>query len=338
MVKYGEVKEATAMHDPKLRIFYLRDYFLVHTDEAHPVTVPKLLAYLQNLGISSDRRTVYSDIGRLQNMGMDIVKRRGKTYDYYLAKRDFELPELKLLVDAVQSCRFLTLKKSDALIHKLTRLTSCHQATQLERQVYVQNRVKTDNERIYYNVDSIHNAIQQSKKISFQYCQYTLDKSLKPRRGGAQYVVSPYLLAWADDNYYLIADHPEHGALAHFRVDKMLGVNVVDAPRATPQSPLDPAAYAKSMFSMYAGDRQWVEVQFDRALIGVAIDRFGTDVQIVRTDASTFTIRALVTVSPAFFGWLFQFGDQALILSPANVRADMAALLGRISTAYLPQA
>lgn len=322
------------MTDPKLRLFLLHDYFTEQTDDAHTVTVPALIAYLAENGILTDRRTVYADIERLRAYGMDIEKRRTKTHDYYLATRDFELPELKLLVDAVQSCRFLTQTKSRSLIEKLERLASRHQAAQLSRQVYVQNRVKTGNERIYYNVDSIHTAIQRSRKISFQYCQYTLGKTLEPRRGGALYVVSPYLLAWAEDNYYLIADHPAHAGLAHFRVDKMQHVTVRDEPHA-PLDPLfDPAAYAKSMFSMYAGSREWLELRFHNALIGVVIDRFGTDVQIIRADDVSFFVRALVTVSPAFFGWLTQFGAEAEIVAPEDARRRMAQQLANAAGRY----
>ena len=322
------------MADPKLRIFYLRDFFLNNTDENHTVTVPELLDYLDSLGIAGDRRTVYADIRRLKSLGMDIERRRTRTHDYYLANRTFQLPELKLLVDAVQSCRFLTLKKSDALIKKLSSLASRYQAEQLVRQVYVQNRVKTDNERIYYNVDSIHRAIGETSKIGFQYCQFTLDKSLKPRRGGTQYIVSPYLLTWAEDNYYLIADHPEHEGLAHFRVDKMVNVQVLGALRDPLPPAFDPAAYAKSMFSMYAGQREWVELEFDASLIGVVVDRFGSDVQIVQAKENTFTMRGLVSLSPAFLGWLFQFGDKAKILWPRDAAHRMRAQLAETMELY----
>ncbi len=323
-----------AIASQKLRLFYLQDYFSKNTDENHTVTMPELIAYLDTIGIASDRRTLYGDIRQLRSLGMDIEKRQTKTHDYYLATRTFELPELKLLVDAVQSCRFLTLKKSDALIEKLSSLTSRHQADQLARQVYVQNRVKTDNERIYYNVDSIHQAIANATRIGFQYCQYTLTRSLKPRRDGAQYIVSPYLLTWAEDNYYLIADHPQHKGLAHFRVDKMINVEVLDALRDPLSPSFDPAAYAKSMFSMYVGQREWVELQFNESLIGVVMDRFGTDVQVVQSDGNTFVIRVLVSVSPSFFGWLFQFGDQAKILWPSNAVSQMRACLAAAAESY----
>ena len=322
------------MADPRMRLFLLRDFFLKNTDDAHTVTTPELMSYLSQNGIDVDRRTIYGDIALLKQTGMAIEMRRSRTCDYYLASRDFELAELKLLVDAVQSCRFLTVKKSAALIKKLEGLASRYQAAQLSRQVYVQNRLKTDNERIYYNVDSIHAAIQNASKISFQYCQYTLDKALAPRHGGALYVVSPYLLTWAEDNYYLIGDHPTHEGLAHFRVDKMRNVAVLQEPRAVLGPLFDPAAYAKSMFSMYAGERAWLKMEFADELIGVVVDRFGADVPILQKNDRTFEVQALVSVSPSFFGWLAQFGSKARILAPSQARLEMKALLSQALEGY----
>ena len=313
--------------EPKLRIYLLGRYFWRMTDEAHPATMPELIAYLAGEGAEADRRTLYGDIRLLRAAGLDVVCRRTRTFDYYLASRTFELAELKLLVDAVQSCRFLTVKKSAELIEKLGSLTSRYQAAQLSRQVYVQNRVKTGNERIYYTVDAIHEAIQSARKIAFQYCQYGMDKRLLPKHDGELYVVSPYLLTWAEDNYYLIGDHPHHPGLTHYRVDKMLHAVVRQEPKR-PLPPLfDPAAYAKSVFSMYAGEREWMELAFHRSLIGVVIDRFGTDAAIEPGEGDTFTVRVPVSVSPSFFGWLFQFGSKARILSPADAGERMRALL-----------
>lgn len=324
-----------AQADPKLRLLLLGDYLFTNTDEAHTVTVPQLVAYLSERGVEADRRTVYADLARLSGYGYDIVKRRSRTHDYYLGARAFELAELKLLVDAVQSCRFLTESKSRLLIEKLSRLTSRHQAGGLERQVYVQNRAKTGNERVYYNVDSIHAAIQQTRKIRFRYCQYTLQKELRARRGGEPYVVSPYLLTWAEDNYYLVADHPAHDGLTHFRVDKMQDVAVLKDARTPTPAFLDPAAYVKSMFSMYAGSRAFVTMRFAAPLVGAVIDRFGADVPIVpESEQQAFTVRAQVSVSPAFFGWLLQFGGEAEILAPADVRAQMAAQLNAALRGY----
>lgn len=315
------------MMDPRKRILFVLNFLFENTDECHTVTVPELVAHLNNCGFPVDRRAVYADIDLLRELGINIQKRRTRTHNYYLESRRFEMAELKLLVDAVQSCRFLTVTKSKQLIQKLETLASKYQAVQLSRQVFVQNRIKTDNERIYSNVDSIHEAIQKAEKISFQYCQYTIQKTLTARRNGAYYIVSPYLLTWADDNYYLIGDHPYHEGLSHYRVDKMMDVTVIGETRK-PLGPLfDPVAYAKSMFSMYAGERRWMEIAFDHSLAGVVIDRFGTDVCLFPLNDSTFLIRALISVSPAFFGWMLQFGDKAKIISPAEDREHMVALM-----------
>lgn len=322
------------MVDQRLRLLFIRDYFFENTDETHTVTVPELIAAIMAAGFTADRRTVYTDIKSLCAYGMDIRKRRSKTHDYYLASRTFELAELKLMVDAVQSARFLTAKKSDRLIQKLSNLTSRHHARQLSRYVHVQNRVKTDNERIYQTVDAIHAAVRDGRKIGFRYCQYTQSGTLRPRRGGETYVVSPYLLSWAEDNYYLIADHPVHTGPTHYRVDKMTDVTVLEEALTPPERALEPADYAKKLFSMYAGDETWVELAFDEALIGAAIDRFGTDVTIRQTDDGACIVRAKVAVSPSFFGWLFQFGDQVTIVSPADVRMRMAQLLAQTQRRY----
>ncbi len=316
-------------------MFLVGDYFFRETDEQHTVTVPALMAYLSAQGLHNvDRRTIYADIALLKSHGMDIEKRRSRTHDYFLGARAFELPELKLLVDAVQASRFITEKKSSQLIGKLEGLTSRHLAAQLSRQVYVRDRVKADNERIYYSVDTIHEAIARNRRVRFQYCQYTLTKSLAPRRGGEFYEVSPYLLTWADDNYYLIADHPVHEGLAHFRVDKMLSVSMSDQPRKRLAHAMEPAVYAKTVFSMFAGEQRDVELRFDRGLIGAVIDRFGRDVGIIKQDENCFSVRVQVAVSPAFFGWLLQFGKQAAIVSPKSVRAQMKALLDETRMCY----
>ena len=208
------------MNQSKLKLLYLLEILWKDTDEEHTLTVPQLISRLEQRGISAERRSVYDDIQSLRDWGLDILERRTRTHGYYLASRTFELPELKLLVDAVQSSRFITVKKSQQLIKKIGSLTSRQEAGQLSRQVYVANRVKTGNEGIYYNVDEIHKAISQNRQISFQYAEYTLTKGVRHRRGGERYLVSPYILSWDDENYYLIAYHPRYEGLAHFRVDR----------------------------------------------------------------------------------------------------------------------
>lgn len=324
------------MVDPKLRLFCLQELFLRETDDEHRLSMREIIARLNAQGIPADRRTVYADLALLQMRNMDIMRARvGRQQVYWLASREFELAELKLLVDAVQASRFLSRKKSSSLISKLECLASRYQAEQMERAVYVKNRVKTDNASVYYSVDAIHEAMQKGKRLSFQYCQYTLSRKLEPRRGGMRYVVTPQLLCWADDNYYLIADHPQHAGLTHYRVDKMASASVCEE-NAGKSAKLDAAAYARTMFGMYAGACEWVEMAFDGSLIGAVIDRFGADVSISPCEeaAEGFFCRALVAVSPAFYGWMAQFGDLARICSPDSVRLGMMKLLDGARAGY----
>ena len=323
-----------AVSEQKLRILKVADLLLERTDEEHTLSVPEMIAHLKKQGIHAERRAIYDDLETLAQAGMDILSKRGKTYGYYVASRNFELAELKLLVDAIQSSRFLTHKKSSALIHKLEGLTSVYEAKSLNRQVYVTNRVKTMNESIYYNVDEIHRAILMDRQISFLYYEYTLDKKLVPRRGGEIYQVSPYVLSYDDENYYLVAYHPRYQGLSHFRVDKMGKIQILEEPRKELDGALDAAEYAKHTFGMFQGEKRRVEVEFSNALIGVVIDRFSKQVFLQPSGEGKFLAHLDVAVSPAFFSWIFQFQDQARIIGPENVKRQMQEQIKRVSAQY----
>lgn len=322
------------MPNPKLRILCMADYFMHHTDEQHTVTVPELIALLGREGFAADRRTVYDDMQALGEYGLQIEKTRTKTHNYYLAARQFELAELKLLVDAVQSAHFLSEKKSAELIGKLCTLTSEGQKDRLDRQVFVNHRLKSENERIYYNVDAIQTALSENRKLGFLYYEYTLSRALKARRDGEQYVVSPYLLSWTDDRYYLIADHPYHAGLVHFRVDKMQHAAVLEEKRELKYPIPDAAVYARTMFSMFAGEEKTVLLRFDANLFGVAVDRFGRDVAVVASDDRTFTVRVRVALSRSFYAYLMQFGARVKLLSPPSAAEEFSALLDEIGGVY----
>lgn len=323
-----------AVSEQKLRILKVADLLLERTDEEHTLSVPEMIAHLKKQGIHAERRAIYDDLETLAQAGMDILSKRGKTYGYYVASRNFELAELKLLVDAIQSSRFLTHKKSSALIHKLEGLTSVYEAKSLNRQVYVTNRVKTMNESIYYNVDEIHRAILMDRQISFLYYEYTLDKKLVPRRGGEIYQVSPYVLSYDDENYYLVAYHPRYQGLSHFRVDKMGKIQILEEPRKELDGALDAAEYAKHTFGMFQGEKRRVEVEFSNALIGVVIDRFSKKVFLQPSGEGKFLAHLDVAVSPAFFSWIFQFQDQARIIGPEDVKRQMQEQIKRVSAQY----
>ena len=308
----------------KQKLLYLQKIMLEKTDENHGLTINEIKDALEGYGIKAERKSLYDDIEILQNFGLDICTIRTNTVRYYIGNRDFQIPELKLLVDAIQSSKFITRKKSLELIDKLGHLVSENEGTQLRREVYVTNRVKTVNEHIYYNVDKLHNAISENKKISFQYFKWDLDcsngtKIVKTaRKGGEAYRVSPWALCWDDENYYLIAYDSEAEMIKHYRVDKMERIRLLKEKRdgSDKYKDFNPARYAKSVFSMFGGEECEVKLLVDNDFIGVIVDRFGSDIFVIRHDEHSFTVNVHVMLSPQFYAWLFGLDGKVKILSP----------------------
>lgn len=305
----------------KLKILYILRMLEEYTDEAHPMSTAEIIRRLEAEGICCERKTIYSDIAGLIDFGYDIIQvssRRGG--GYYLASRTFELAELKLLVDVVQSSRFITPRKSRELISKLEKLAGRHDAGKLQRQVYVAGRVKTENENIYYSVDSIHRAIQENRQIAFTYLEWNLKKQLVPR--GERRRVSPWALIWREENYYLAAWDAVSGVLKHYRVDKMGSVEVLEEKREglAEFEQQDLAAYTNRTFGMYSGEEETVTMRFPNRLAGVVLDRFGKEADIRPMEDGTFRIRARVAVSGQFFGWLSGIGPEAEIAAPERIR------------------
>lgn len=321
----------------KLKTTYVMLYLLQNSDEEHPVTVHQIIDYLESKGISAERKSIYSDIEALQYMGLDIIMvDRGRFHGYYAAGRVFELPELKLLVDSVQSSKFITHKKTTELIKKIEQLASVHEAQLLNRQVFVKNRIKSMNESIYYNVDEIHTGISSNRKIRFRYFEYDVHKEKKFRRDGACYVVSPYAMTWDDENYYLVAYESGLDRMVHYRVDKMADISVTEEERDGQEAyrALDLAVYTQKTFGMFAGDEVSVQLRFKNYLVGAVLDRLGRDVFIVPDGNNHFTVRVDVVVSPQFFAWVLGFGDSATILGPGTVVEQMRQYLRDIGRQY----
>lgn len=307
----------------KIKILYILDMLQRETDENHLVTTQEIISMLQANDIIVERKTVYDDINRLIDYGYDIIQVKARVNGgYYLASRDFELAELKLLVDAVQSSKFITRKKSRELIRKLERLTSKHEASQLHRQVYVSESAKAENESIYYNVDSIHTAIFHDVKINFTYLEWSINKELIPKKQGEKYEVSPWALLWQDENYYLVAYDTKAGLMKHYRVDKIGKVSITAEKREGREvfEKMNLAEYVNETFGMYGGERTNVTLQFPDKLIGVVMDRFGKDIIVKKRDDGYFTISVKVAVSGQFFGWLTGIGKEARIISPDEVK------------------
>ena len=321
----------------KLKILYVMDYLLKNSDEQHPVTVAQLIAELAARNIAAERKSIYDDIECLREYGLDIIQTgAGKLSGYYVSARDFELPELKLLVDSVQCSKFITHKKTMSLIKKIGSLASVHDAKLLNRQVYVKNRIKTMNESIYYNVDEIHRGIAENKKIRFHYFEYTVQKQRRFRREGAWYVISPFSLGWDDENYYLVGFDSEAGIIKHFRVDKMADIGVTEEPRDGEESysALDMAVYARKTFGMFTGEETSVKLRFEKDMVGVVLDRLGRDVMLIPDGDEHFTVRTDVVVSPQFFAWVFGFAGKAKILEPEHVVKAMQAQLDKVKEQY----
>ena len=310
----------------KLKIFYILDYLQENSHQDHPVRASELASMLDSrYNIHCDRKTVYSDILALQDYGVDIESVPGRNGGFYIASRSFELPELKLLIDAVLSSRFLTEKKSRELIEKLCSQCSVYDARLMRRDVLVSGRVKSMNETIYYNVDAIQDAITENRQISFRYFDYALDGSRRYR--DRDYLASPYGLCQDNENCYLLALSPRHGVTS-YRVDRMSDIVVLEEKREPCPELSGKAliAHANRLFQMYSGEETTVKLRFHRSLVNVVFDRFGTDIMLIPEGDEHFVFTVNVAVSPMFLSWVIGFGNKAKVLHPQSVIDQCRAL------------
>lgn len=320
----------------KLKPLYIMKILLEKSDENHPLTVNDIISELAFYNIPAERKSVYTDIDLLESFGLDVICEKGRSNKYFIGEREFELPELKLLVDVVQSSKFITHKKSKELIKKIEKLTSVHEAKDLHRQVIVSDRVKTMNESIYYNVDAIHQAIQLCRKVKFKYFDYTVDKQLKFRQNGEFYCVDPYALTYADENYYLIAYHEKYNDISHFRVDRMTEIEVSKEkqPEMKEYKDFNVAKYSKKVFQMFSGEMHRVELELDNSLINAVIDKFGKEVNIFYKSDDSFKISIEVAATGTFFGWLIMFSDKVKIVSPQTICHEFKQYLLSVTSLY----
>ena len=321
----------------KLKMLYLVKIFSEETDDQHPLTMPEIIRKLQAYGVNANRKTLYLDFEELRTFGLDIIATKvGHECYYNLGSRDFELPELKLLVDSVQSAKFITDKKSAELIKKLESLVSRYEGKKLQRQVVISGRIKAMNESIYYNVDKLHEAIGSGCQIRFKYYQWNVNKEMELRKDGAWYQVSPWALMWDDENYYLVAYDAEEDIIKHYRVDKMLRITVIPDKRLGQDQfkKFDMPRYTKSLFGMYGGEEVKVTLECLNDMAGVIIDRFGKDVIIAPAGADHFRVTVNVTLSNQFLGWVMAMGDGMKIVAPAKVVDRMKSELSRLCEQY----
>lgn len=322
----------------KLKLYRLAQIMMEKTDEEHFITMPEIIKALEAFDVTADRKSIYNDLRDLEQLGIEVEGEPiGNRYHYHVVSRTFELPELKLLVDAIQSSKFITERKSNALIRKLEKLVSKYDAQKLQRQVYVSGRIKTMNESIYYSVDTIHNAISENKQIRFQYFQWNVKKEMELRHGGAYYQISPWGLSWDDENYYLIGYDAEVGQIRHYRVDKMLRIGLTEKEREGREhfTKLNMAEYAKKSFGMFGGQEMRVKLLVENRLASVIIDRFGKDVMMVPADEGHFTVGVDVRVSGPFLAWVISLGEGVKILGPDEVVERMREEIQRLANQYL---
>lgn len=320
----------------KAKSLYLMKIFMEETDEDHGLTLKEINAKLEGYGIKPvSRNTLYGDIEELRMFGLDIITdQRGNNLCYFLATKDFQLPELKLLVDSVQASKFLTEKKSRELISKLEGLASQHEAQELHRQVLISGRVKSMNESIYYNVDKLNNAINLDSQIRFQYYQWDVGKNMVLRHDGDYYTVSPWALVFDNENYYLVAY--TNGEIRHYRVDKMVNITATGEPRKGRDMFHEDEYTKKAVFGMFGGDVMPVILEADNRMAGVIIDRFGVETPMMPIDKNRFEARVEVAVSQQFIGWIIGLGPEIRIKGPMPVVRQVQREVRRLMGQYLP--
>lgn len=322
MTDEAEAKKRGARSNQKLKIMYLLKILMENTDDEHSLTLKEIQEYLENYNVTCERKSLYSDIEQLRSFGVDVISiQKNRNYYYHIGNRRFELPELKLLVDAVQSSKFITEKKSRDLIKKLEQYASKYEASLLHRQVYVSGRIKTMNDSIYLNVDEIHQAIATKRKITFQYFNWNTEKKTELRHNGEYYKVSPWVLTWEDENYYLVAFDDKEQKIKHYRVDKMLHISVVDEKREGKKhfDNFDLGEYSKEIFGMFDGEKVSVSLLCENWAAGIMIDRFGKDVRMRKADDEHFTCSVKVKVNRHFISWVMALGNGVKIIGPDSV-------------------
>ena len=327
----------SAGENQKLKMLYLQRILFEETDPEHGLSAQEIISRLEACGVNADRRTLYKDLDELDRYGLEILKEQdGRNVLYRLNTRSFELPELKLLVDAVQSARFITEKKSRQLIRKLEALASVHEARHLHRQVLISGRIKTMNESIYYNVDFLHDAINRGRQIRFHYYRWNVRKQMEFRRDGAWYQVSPWCLMWDNENYYLVAYDASDGKIKHYRVDKMANLSVLNLAREGKAQfrEFDAAQYTRQLFGMFGGEVMRVTLEGKNEIVGVLFDRFGKDIPVVPLDDERFCATVDIAVSPNFLGWVFSLGDRIRITGPDALVQQMREEAARLSEQY----
>ncbi len=324
----------------KLKILYLYKILYQYSDEEHPLSTKELCEKLMEWGIEGERKSIYRDISVLKEFGADIISTRIPKSGFFLARRRFELPEVRLLLDAVLTAPFITNKKTTRLTGKLRELLSCYQAEDVWKQIYIDQRVKFTNEEIYYNIDAINRAISENKKISFQYYHKIIFNQTVVPDEGKEFIVSPYALLWSNDKYYLAGNYQKYDDIANFRLDRINKVVILEesARSFSEVSPypdyFDSADYLRKSFNMYNGEQALIELKCSNKILETILDKFGSDMEIGNCDSDSFTVRVRACYSDGLIEWLLQYGDRIIVQKPQTLRQEMLQRIEQLNAAY----
>ena len=315
----------------KGRLLALQQYFYQYTDEAHPASTAELIAAMEKQGYKANRKTIKDDIDILVAFDIDIVTNVSKGNSFFMGTRQFEVPELKLLVDAVSSSRFISAGKSENLINKISSLGSVYQKEQIVPRIYTADRIKTDNPQLYYVIDKLIEAVQTKRQVRFQYTEYDADKNKILRNDGEIYVNSPYGCLWNDDFYYLVGYSEKHEKVVTFRVDRIIELEILDEAAWPEPENFMMADYARKIIEMYDGEEQEVELICDNELMKSVIDRFGENIQTERVNDDQFKATVTVAASKTFYAWCFRFAGQMKIAGPRKVKKQYLEMAKKIT-------
>ncbi|PWL52855.1 MAG: WYL domain-containing protein [Clostridiales bacterium] len=311
----------------KNRAIYIFKHLWDSTDEEHPATIQSIIEHLKTLGIETTRKTVMADLDELSGSGFDIVCNKGRPNQYFVGNRYLELPELKLLTDAVQAAKFISEKKTYELIEKLSSVASPHQGNILKRRLYVDGKTKTDNEKVYYIVDLLHNAIIENTAVCFKYYEYNADKQKVHKHNGQVYEFSPYDLVWSNDSYYVFGYSESHGKAVKFRVDRMDALKQSEKEYHAPPVGYSITDYCNQVFMMYDGKPVTVRLRCENSLMKAVVDRAGIEVKTEKLDDTHFSAEFTVSVSPTFFSWVFTYAGKMQITAPREIVRQYRSML-----------
>ncbi len=313
----------------KLKLLFLMDILWHYSDEEHVLTAKQLCDRLEDYGVQAERKSIYTDIATLTQFGFDIINAKTPQRGFFMASRQYEIAEVRLLIDAVQSANFISNKKTKALQDKLYRLVSRAQAQAIESKVLIESRLKCDNEELYYNIDTINKAVQQGLQIEFTYKKRKLTKRMTASNEEKRFTVNPYALIWINDRYYLICNNPKYSNLMHTRLDRMKMIKILDekargfAEVSEYKDVFDVADYASKMFNMYSGDVQQIELRCSNSILDEILDRFGSEIPLKAEGDEHFIIKVKAAVSEGLVSWLLQYGAAIKVKSPETLVTEM---------------